>query len=43
MEDIANVLVPQTNRDVYSRTVNDAAVERGQMSYGAPTMGYGGK
>lgn len=44
MEDMVGVLLPQTNKDIYARTVNDGdALERGQMSYGMPKMGLDDK
>lgn len=39
MEDLMNLLIPQTHKDLYSKNVTGEGIERSQMSYGAPLMG----
>eukprot|EP00350_Pseudokeronopsis_sp_OXSARD2_P013376 CAMPEP_0170547044 /NCGR_PEP_ID=MMETSP0211-20121228/5400_1 /TAXON_ID=311385 /ORGANISM="Pseudokeronopsis sp., Strain OXSARD2" /LENGTH=229 /DNA_ID=CAMNT_0010851831 /DNA_START=20 /DNA_END=706 /DNA_ORIENTATION=- len=39
MEELTSLLLPQTNKDVYSRAVGgQEGIERSQMSYGAPQV-----
>ena len=37
-----DLLGPQTNKDLYAKTVGGEGIERSQMSYGAPLIGQGG-
>ena len=38
MGDLMQLLMPQTNKDIYAKTVGGEGVERSQMSYGAPQI-----
>lgn len=42
MNHLMELLLPQTNKDIYAKTVGGDGVERSQMSYGAPQIGMGG-
>ncbi len=39
MEELVALLMPQTNKDIYAKTVlGGEGIERSQMSYGAPMI-----
>lgn len=38
MEDLLNILMPQTSKDIYAKAVGGEGIERSQMSYGAPQI-----
>lgn len=40
MQDVVNLFVPQTHKDVYAKTVGGGeGAERSNQSYGAPNIG----